>query len=150
MKLFIIGGTGNISTPVTKTLQGKGHDITLFNYDQNRPEWLLPEVKVISGNRADLLSYNEQIFAKGNYDCVIDMICFEPEDAAKDIALFKGRTRQFVFCSTVDVYPKTGTAFPIDETFEIEASISFPMHGRKLNVKNCFGRLTEMETFNSQ
>jgi nucleoside-diphosphate-sugar epimerase len=135
MKLLIIGGTGNISTPITKTLQTKGYDITLFNYDQIRPEWLLPDVKVISGNRADLLSYDEHIFAKGNFDCVVDMICFEPDDAAKDIKLFKGRTKQFIFCSTVDVYPKNGEAFPVDETFEIGASQTFPYAWKKVECE---------------
>ena len=62
MKILIIGGTGNISTPITRMMQGKGHDITLFNFDQMRPEWLLPEVKVIIGNRKDLPKYEQQVF----------------------------------------------------------------------------------------
>ena len=33
MKILIIGGTGNISTPITKALMQQGHDLTLFNYD---------------------------------------------------------------------------------------------------------------------
>ncbi|MFH0758639.1 MAG: NAD-dependent epimerase/dehydratase family protein [Bacteroidota bacterium] len=135
MKLFIIGGTGNISTPITKMIQGKGHDITLFNYDKMQPEWLLPEVKVINGNRTDLPKFEKQIFKAGNYNCVIDMICFEPEDAIKAIALFKGRTEQFIFCSTVDVYPKTVSTFPIDETLEIGASSSFPYAWKKVECE---------------
>ena len=35
MRLLIIGGTGNISTAITREMQGKGHDITLFNHDFN-------------------------------------------------------------------------------------------------------------------
>ena len=138
MKILIIGGTGNISTPITRMMQEKGHDITLFNFDQKRPEWLLSLVKVINGNRKDLPKYETQIFEEGSYDCVIDMICFEPEDAMKDIALFNGRTNQFIFCSTVDVYPKSGSAFPVDETFEMGASLSFPYAWKKVECEKLF------------
>ena len=138
MKLLIIGGTGNISTPITKKLQEIGNDITLFNFDANLPEWLLPEVKVISGNRADLPQFENEIFDGGIYDCVIDMICFEPDDAVRDISLFKGGTEQFIFCSTVDVYPKTGAKFPVDETCEIGASPSFPYGFKKVECEKLF------------
>ena len=67
MQLLIIGGTGNISSPITKMLQGKRHDITLFNNDQKWPEWLLPEVRVITGNRKDLPLFTEQIFKNGKF-----------------------------------------------------------------------------------
>ena len=138
MKLLIIGGTGNISTPITRMMQGNGHDITLFNFDQKRPEWLLPEVKVILGDRKDLPQYENQIFKGGSYDCVIDMICFEPEDAAKDIALFKGRTEQFIFCSTVDVYPKTPSCYPLSEETEIGALPSFQYGWEKVECEKLF------------
>jgi len=135
MRLLIIGGTGNISTPLTKALQGKGHNITLFNHDSSRMEWLLPEVTVISGERKDLPLFEKQIFAGGNYECVIDMICFEPEDAVKDAALFKGRTQQFIFCSTVDVYPKTTVGYPINEDLKIGALKSFEYAWKKVECE---------------
>jgi nucleoside-diphosphate-sugar epimerase len=135
MRLLIIGGTGNISTPLTKALQGKGHDITLFNHDSFLMEWLLPEVNIISGERKDLPLYENQIFTGGNYDCVIDMICFEPEDAVKDAALFKGRTQQFIFCSTVDVYPKTPAGYPVNEELQICALNSFQYAWKKVECE---------------
>lgn len=125
MKILIIGGTGNISTPITKTLQEKSNDLTLFNFDQKRPDWVNRQVRVIRGNRKDLLLYESQIFEEGNFDCVIDMICFEQEDAIKDIAVFAKRTEQFIFCSTVDVYPKTPSVYPVTEETEIGALPSF-------------------------
>jgi len=135
MKILIIGGTGNISTPITRMLQGKGHDITLFNHDEIRPEWLLPEVRVISGNRRDLHLFKSQIFIDVNYDCVIDMICFEPEDAVIDAVLFKGHTKQFIFCSTVDVYPKTPDRYPVNEDLEIGALPSFQYAWKKVECE---------------
>ena len=132
MKILIIGGTGNISTAITGMIQGKGDEITLFNNDTGRPGWLYPEVKVISGDRKDLLTFEKVIFSSGNYDCVIDMICFEPEDAEKDVRLFSGRTEQFIFCSTVDVYPKTPFTYPVNETTEIGALQSFQYAYKKV------------------
>ena len=35
MKILIIGGTGNISTPITRALLEQGRSLTLFNYDPN-------------------------------------------------------------------------------------------------------------------
>jgi nucleoside-diphosphate-sugar epimerase len=138
MKILIIGGTGNISTPITKALQKRDIDITLFNFDSNRPEWLSPDVKVISGNRALLPDYEKQLFSEGNYDCVIDMICFEPEDAEKDIKLFRGRTKQFIFCSTVDVYTKTPACYPVNEDGEIGALPSFQYGYKKMLCEKLF------------
>lgn len=135
MRLLIIGGTGNISTAITREMQGKGHDITLFNHDSSLPEWLLPEVKVISGERKDLPLFKKQIFEVGDYDCVIDMICFEPEDAVKDVALFRKRTKQFIFCSTVDVYPKTASKYPINEDLEIGALPGFEYAWKKVECE---------------
>ncbi len=135
MKLLIIGGTGNISTGITKMMQGKGHDITLFNNDTRRPDWLLQEVNVVCGNRNELDKYEAGLFASGSYDCVMDMICFEPKDAAIDISLFKNRTKQFIFCSTVDVYPKTGSGYPINEDTVIGALPSFPYAYKKVECE---------------
>jgi nucleoside-diphosphate-sugar epimerase len=135
MRLLIIGGTGNISTPITGMLQGKGHDITLFNLDLIRPGWLMPEVKVITGERKDLPQFEGKIFDSGNFDCVIDMICFEPEDAIKDAILFKNRTEQFIFCSTVDVYPKTPDRYPVNEEMQISALPSFQYAWKKVECE---------------
>jgi nucleoside-diphosphate-sugar epimerase len=135
MRLLIIGGTGNISTAITREMQGKGHDITLFNHDSSRPSWLLPELKIIFGERSDLTLFKEQIFEGGNYDCVIDMICFEPDDAVKDVDIFRNHTKQFIFCSTVDVYPKTGVNYPVSENVEIGALPSFEYAWKKVECE---------------
>jgi len=93
-------------------------------------------VRVISGNRTDLGQFEEVLFSKGNYDCVIDMICFEPEDAVKDAALFAHRAEQFIFCSTVDVYPKTPAGYPVSEEIPIGASPSFLYAWKKVQCEN--------------
>ena len=132
MKILIIGGTGNISTPITQLLMAQGHDLTLFNYDAVAPDWLR-NVKVIAGDRTHRDDFRAKLGSREIYDCVIDMICYEPEDAQCDLEVFRGRTRQFIFCSTVDVYTKTPQAYPVtEENGELGALPSFPYAHKKM------------------
>jgi nucleoside-diphosphate-sugar epimerase len=66
---------------------------------------------------------------------VIDMIAFEPQDAESDVRVFSGKTEQFIFCSTVDVYPKEAKKYPIKETDEIGASPRFPYAFKKVQCE---------------
>lgn len=148
MKILIVGGTGNISTPITKELQKNGeYNITLFNYDAKKPEWLDDRIQVISGERSELLTYEEALFAGGNYDCIIDMICFEPEDAEKDIRLFAGRTKQFIFCSTVDVFSKTPSYYPVTEESPLGALPSFPYAYKKMKCEELLWEAHRQQKF---
>jgi len=136
MRILIIGGTGNISTPITRTLQTQGHDLTLFNNDAARPEWMQPHVKVISGDRKNPAAFEQQMAGLGRWDCVIDMIGFEPEDTESDVRVFRGRASQFIFCSTVDVYDKTPTRYPVSEESGIlSARASFPYAWKKVQCE---------------
>ena len=132
MKICIIGGTGNISTPITKALMALGHDLTLFNYDPTPPDWLRG-VKVITGDRTQHDEFRAKMKGPDSFDCVIDMICYEAEDARCDIEVFRGRTRQFIFCSTVDVYTKTPQRHPVTEENGVLGALpSFPYGHKKM------------------
>jgi len=149
MKILIIGGTGNISTPITKELQkNNDYHITLFNHDVVKTAWLDDRIKVISGERRELSAYEEALFANGKYDCIIDMICYEPEDAAKDVELFGGRTCQFIFCSTVDVFSKTPSFYPITENIPLGALPSFPYAYKKMKCEELLWEAHEQQKFN--
>jgi nucleoside-diphosphate-sugar epimerase len=63
------------------------------------------------------------------------MICFEPEDAVADASMFKGRTQQLIFCSTVDVYPKTPYTYPVNEEMKIGALPSFHYGWKKVECE---------------
>lgn len=120
MKILIIGGTGLISTSITRQLLLAGHDLTLYN--RGKTDVRLPQgLKVIKGDRNDFKDFENQMAELGRFDCVIDMVCFKPEQAESDIRAFTGRTGQLVFCSTVDVYTKPPAVFPVVETHERHA-----------------------------
>ena len=120
MKILIIGGTGLISTAISRQLLEAGHDLTLYNRGETKPR--IPEgYDLIKGDRDDFEAFESQMADAGEFDCVIDMVCFRPEQAESDIRAFKGRTGQLIFCSTVDVYKKPPKTFPIVESHERQA-----------------------------
>jgi nucleoside-diphosphate-sugar epimerase len=120
MKILIIGGTGLISTSISRQLMEAGHDLTLYN--RGKTEARIPEgYHVIEGDRDDQQTFEKQMKDAGEFDCVIDMICFSPEQAESDIRAFSNRTGQFIFCSTVDVYTKPPATFPVVESHERHA-----------------------------
>ncbi len=113
MRVLIIGGTGLISTGIVKALQGRNADITVFN--RGKTDNRLPEsVRQMHGNR-DEPGALTALANEPRFDAVIDMICFNPEQAKADIATFAGKTEHFVFCSTVCTYGNTQTDVPTHE-----------------------------------
>jgi nucleoside-diphosphate-sugar epimerase len=50
------------------------------------------------------------------FDVVVDWIAFTPEDVERDIALFRGRTKQFVFISSASAYQKPSLNYLITES----------------------------------
>ncbi|MBL4700459.1 MAG: NAD-dependent epimerase/dehydratase family protein [Phycisphaeraceae bacterium] len=100
MKVCVVGGTGNISTPIVKLLLEQGHDVTLFNRGQRGSA--SKDVKVIVGDRKNREDFEAKIKAE-KFDVAIDMICFEKMDALSDIRAFAG-VSHFIQVSTVCTY----------------------------------------------
>ena len=119
MKVLIIGGTGLISTGIVKHLLARKADVTVFNRAQ-RESTLPHQVKTIIGNRDDSAALNTAI-TNGQFDCIIDMICFRPGQAAAVIAACAGNCEHFIFCSTVCTYGiKSPPGIFVDENFTQE------------------------------
>ena len=126
MNILIIGGTGLISTSISRQLIQAGHNLTLYNRGHTEPR-LQGDYQVIKGDRNDFAAFEEKMAAAGPFDCVIDMVCFKPEQAASAIRAFTGRVGQLIFCSTVDVYTKPPATYPVVETHQ---RISLSDYGR--------------------
>ena len=112
MKILIIGGTGLISTWITRRLLAQGgHELTLYN--RGKTEAPLPaQAKTLLGDRTDYPTFEAQMAEIGPFDSVIDMVGYAPEDAHSVVRAFKGRVGQFIFCSTIDVYSKPAHRLP--------------------------------------
>ena len=113
MKILFIGGTGVISTACTALAAARGMDLTLLRRGQH-PAELPPGVKTLVADINDPAL--PQIIEEGEFDSVVDFIAFTPADIERDIALFRGRTRQFVFISSASAYQKPATSYLITES----------------------------------
>ncbi len=105
MKALFIGGTGIISTAITKQLsQDDNWELYLLNRG-NRNDILPKNVRCIT---ADI--NNEEEAAKAleglTFDVVCDFIGFVPAQLERDYRLFKGKTHQFMYISSASAYQK--------------------------------------------
>lgn len=116
MKILLIGGTGLISAPITQFLLERGDDVTHYNRGKLDLYPAPAGVKTIHGDRTDYAAFENQMRALDEFDCVMDMVGYDPKDAESAVRAFEGRVGQFIFCSTVDVYQKPATRYPYVET----------------------------------
>lgn len=104
MKALFIGGTGTISTEISRLCVRKGWDLTLLNRGRTRDR--VPEgASVLVGdihNEAETAA----LLKDRAFDVVADFIAFTPADVERDIRLFSGRTGQYIFISSASAYQK--------------------------------------------
>lgn len=113
MRILIIGGTGTISSAITRQLAASGQDLWLLNRGTRKQE--VPEgVKQIV---ADISNEEEveRLLGDMQFDAVCEFIGFVPEQVERDIRLFKGRTRQYVYISSASAYNKPASNHVINE-----------------------------------
>ena len=113
MRILMIGGTGTISSAITRQLAESEHELWLLNRGNRQAE--LPEgVNQIVADVED-----EQLVAEKLGDMQFDVVCefigFLPEQVARDIRLFRGRTRQYVYISSASAYNKPARGYIINE-----------------------------------
>jgi nucleoside-diphosphate-sugar epimerase len=114
MRILIIGGTGLISTSTAHLLAERGEQVVLFNRGQSiYPP--APGAITMHGDRTNYTDFEAKINSAGTFDVVIDMVAYKPSDGESVVRAFHGKTGQFIFCSTVDVYKKPATHYPYTE-----------------------------------
>jgi nucleoside-diphosphate-sugar epimerase len=114
MKVLFIGGTGIISTACTRLAIERGIDVTLLN--RGRRSSLSPDgARTVAVDIEDAAAVSSAL-GSGTYDAVVDWIAFEPAHIERDIALFRGRTRHYIFISSASAYQKPATHYLITES----------------------------------
>lgn len=114
MKILFIGGTGTISSAITRQLAAK-EDCLLYlvnrgNYLGEVPENVTTIIADVN-NEADVARKLDGM----TFDCVCDFIGFVPEQLERDYRLFNGRTRQFMYISSASAYAKPARNYIINE-----------------------------------
>jgi nucleoside-diphosphate-sugar epimerase len=113
MKILFIGGTGFISTAVSRLAIDKGYELYLLNRGLQ-----LPDLPGIHHLVADVHRPDEVRLALlgMEFDVVVDWIAYTPEDIERDLELFRGRVKQFVFISSASAYQKPPPHYIITES----------------------------------
>jgi nucleoside-diphosphate-sugar epimerase len=106
MKILFIGGTGNISTSVSRLAVDRGIDLYLLN--RGRTGISIPGAKTLVGDINDPVGAGN-LLKEHTWDAVVNWIAFTPEQVIRDIALFSGKTRQYIFISSASCYQKPVT-----------------------------------------
>lgn len=131
MKLLILGGTAYLGPEIVEEALGRGHEMTLFNRGQTRPE-LFPDLEKLRGDRdGDLEALKGR-----KWDAVIDTSGYVPRIVRMSAELLKDSVDQYVFISSISAYATWGPP-GMDETAP-EAQMEDPTNE---NVGQYYGAL---------
>lgn len=113
MKALFIGGTGTISSAITKQLVESGCELYLLNRGTRNAD--LPAG--VHSIKADINNEEQvaELIADLSFDVVADFIAFKPEQLERDYRLFKGKTKQFMFISSASAYQTPLSDYRITE-----------------------------------
>ncbi len=114
MKVLFIGGTGNISRACSREAAEQGIELFLLHRGSGGQN-VADGVNVL---RADMTNPDQvrAVLGTQRFDAVVDWICYDADEAARDVELFSGRCGQFVFISSASVYRKPPTHHVISES----------------------------------
>ena len=114
MKVLFIGGTGTISSAITRQLAAKP-EFSLYLLNRgNRSDEVPSNVTVIKADINDEEEVARRLEGM-EFDCVCDFIGFVPEQVERDFRLFNGRTRQYMYISSASAYDKPAKCHIITE-----------------------------------
>ena len=102
MRVLFIGGTGNISAAVSRLLVERGHELHLLTRGTRGAS--IPGAQMLKADINDLPAV--AALTAGSWDAVVNYVAFQQADVERDISLFRGKTRQYVFISSATVYQK--------------------------------------------
>lgn len=108
MKVLFIGGTGNISTASSRLALEKGMELYLLNRGNSKVT--IKGATPIIGDISKPETLTE--LQPHQWDVVVNWIAFTPEDIERDLALFRGKTKQYIFISSASCY-QTPLSYPI-------------------------------------
>lgn len=113
MKVLLIGGTGTISSAITRQLAAMGEEVYLLNRGNRKDE--IPEnVTLLTANIDDEDTVTA-LLGNLQFDAVCEFIGFVPAQLERDYRLFGKRTKQFIYISSASAYHKPVRDYAITE-----------------------------------
>jgi nucleoside-diphosphate-sugar epimerase len=102
MKVLFLGGTGIISTACSELAVARGFDVTLLNRSRRGG---IDGAQTIVADMSDQAA-TAQALGDERWDAVVDFIAFDVAAIEQRLALFRGKTRQYLFISTTSGYQR--------------------------------------------
>ena len=115
LKVLLLGGTGFIGPHIVAHSIARGHAVTLFNRGKTHPE-LFPDLEKLRGDRDGKLDA-----LKGRkWDAVVDTSGYVPRIVKMSADLLAPEVKQYVFISSISVYPEDVKPGANEETAVLE------------------------------
>ncbi|MDR1574993.1 MAG: NAD-dependent epimerase/dehydratase family protein [Treponema sp.] len=126
MNVLFIGGTGTISTAISKRALELGWNLFLLNRGNRNNELVSGKTGRLIEITCDIREEDERVAAKIKaalatagalrFDVVADFIAFTPDHVEKDYRLFKDLCAQYIFISSASAYQKPPASYLITES----------------------------------
>lgn len=115
-RILMLGGTGWLGPAVVRAGLARGHHFTLFNRGRSNPQLFAEvpdQVQKLVGQRRlpkgpGAKEQDLSALTKGEWDAVVDTSAYFTREVEDVAALLKGRVGQYVFVSSLSVYPALG------------------------------------------
>lgn len=134
MKCLIIGGTGTLTSGITKEALSKGYEVHILN--RGTKNFRCEEgAKLIVADIYDEEKMNG-ILSDQSFDVVVDSISYVPSQLEYKIKLFEGHCKQYIFISSCAVFSESDK--PVHEGDEKNNKWSYG-----INKRDCEKLLTE-------
>jgi len=114
MKVLFIGGTGLISSACSELAVQNGIDLTILNRGASQKYAVPAGAQLLIGDIHDRAA-TTKLLEGHHFDAVVDWVAFTPADIENDIALFTGKTRQFIFISSASAYQRPASSYLVTE-----------------------------------
>jgi len=122
MKVLFIGGTGTISSAISRLAVDLGWELYHLNRGNRKGEFKsltqiecdirTEEAPVIRKKLENVLSARKEKY----FDTVVDFLAFVPDHIQKDFNIFNGLCKQYIFISSASAYQKPLSSYLITES----------------------------------
>jgi len=105
-KILVLGGTRFFGKKLVEILVEEGHEVTIATRGEIAHSFgdRVNHVAVDRTNRTAMAT----AFTNADWDVIYDNICYSPNDALAACEIFEGKTKKYVFTSSMSTYADLG------------------------------------------
>lgn len=129
-RILFIGGTGTISHASVRRAVDLGHEVTILNRGRSTTNTPPPEVETLVADVNDHDAVDAAVRGR-DFDVVAQFRAYTPDQVARDVERFSGRTGQYVFISSASAYQKPPVRLPVIESTPLKNPF-FPYSRNKI------------------